>query len=211
MKTTFSATEWDSPAGEKTSVRVQKQRLVEIEDETARIEAERKLGRPYTPDANSWPDAQGWAPAPDRPIAGHWSKVPCSFEIINGDPDSLIAANNKLRRLGLVNTKVRLLKLINVRGSKGQLLERGSVIELSPVEYAMAIGSTAYEPVPPNTPLKEISRFFMPSSLDKARRIAAAESGKDPLALTISDIWKHFAKRKAAPRSYITDIAEVEK
>ena len=200
----YNVNSWggDSAASEAT-----KKHMIDLGKETARIEAERKLGAPYTPQ-NSWPDRLGWAPHPDRPVSSHWSKIPVSVDFVMSDPDSRMAADAKLRRAGLTNTKARLLKPVLALGKAGQMLERGSVVELTPTGYADVIGTKAWEPVPADTPVKEITRVPIPSDLSEARQQAAAGMKKDASTLTIADIWRFFAKPRTDkdPIGYITEI-----
>lgn len=199
----LSTTTWDSDANGKARERAQ----ISIEAETAEIEARRKLGVPY--EANhTWPDRQFWAPDPARAISSHWSKISCWPDIINGDRDSEAAADSKLRRAGLTNTRVRLLKLVNIRNANGESLERGSVIDLAPHHYASIVGGRAFEPVPANTPLKEVIRIYMPSIFAEARQQAAVGLKREAETLTVSDVWKFWAKRKppSASADYVSDI-----
>jgi len=199
----LSATTWDSDANGKARERAQ----ISIEAETAEIEARRKLGVPYESN-HTWPDQQFWAPDPARAISSHWSKSAIWPDIINGDKDSEAAADSKMRRAGLTNTRVRLLKLVNIRNANGQSLERGSVLDLSPSIYASIVGGKSFEPVPANTPLKEIIRIHMPSIFADARDQAAIGLKREPDTLTVSDVWKFWAKRKplSASVDYISEI-----
>jgi hypothetical protein len=113
-----------------------------------------------------------------------------------------------MRRAGLTNTRVRLLRLVNIRNASGQALERGSVLDLSPSFYASIVGGKSFEPVPANTPLKEIIRIHMPSIFAEAKEQAAIGLKRESDTLTVADVWKFWAKRKppSAGVDYISEI-----